>query len=109
LFDPAGFERGLNVLRYNRFEPFVVHVMDPKEASPAIRGDVLLYDCETGTECEITVTPAVLKRYAEAYRTYVAAIERFCASSHVPYVSADVSVPVEELILRVFRRGGFLR
>ena len=28
----AGFERGINVLRYNKFEPFVVHVVDPREA-----------------------------------------------------------------------------
>ena len=26
LYDPHGFERGINVLRYNRFEPFVLHV-----------------------------------------------------------------------------------
>jgi len=27
----------------------------------------------------------------------------------VPFVTASVEVPFDELILRVFRRGGFLR
>ncbi|MDP9034171.1 MAG: DUF58 domain-containing protein [Myxococcota bacterium] len=109
LYDPRGFERGINVLRYNKFDPFVVHVVDPREARPAIRGDVRVYDCETGDERELTVTATVLDRFAEAYARYLAEVERFCATHQVPYVAAAVDVPFDELILRVFRRGGFLR
>jgi hypothetical protein len=29
--------------------------------------------------------------------------------NQVPYFAADVGVPFDELVLRVFRRGGFLR
>ncbi len=109
LYDPHGFERGINVLRYNKFDTFVVHVVDPADAKPKVRGDVLLYDCETGDEREVTVTPGVLSRFGEAYTHYQAEIGAFCASRQVSYVSASVEVPFDELILRVFRRGGFLR
>lgn len=109
LYDPVGFERGINVLRYNRFEPFVLHIVDAREARPALRGDVRIYDCETGDEREVTVTAKVLERYAEAYEQYLDEIRRFCTSRQVSYFRADVSVPFDELILRVFRRGGFLR
>jgi uncharacterized protein (DUF58 family) len=109
LYDPKGFERGINVLRYNKFDPFVVHVVDPSEARPDLTGDVLLYDCETGEEREVTVTAKVLRRFEEVHRAYVADIARFCATRQVPYIEADVRVPFDELILRVFRRGGFLR
>jgi len=109
LYDPHGFERGINVLRYNKFDPFVVHVVDPAEAKPNLAGDVLLYDCETGDEREVTVTAKVLERFREAYDQYLADIDRFCTSKQVPYIRADVAVPFDELILRVFRRGGFLR
>jgi len=44
LYDPAGFERGINVLRYAKFEPFVLHIVDPTEAKPDLRGDVRVYD-----------------------------------------------------------------
>lgn len=109
LYDPRGFERGINVLRYNKFDPFVVHVVDSEEARPRLAGDVLLYDCETGDEREVTVTAKVLERFASAYEGYLEEIERFCTSKQVPYIRADVNVPFDELILRVFRRGGFLR
>jgi uncharacterized protein (DUF58 family) len=109
LYDPAGFERGINVLRYAKFEPFVLHVTDPADARPKLAGDVRLYDCETGDEREVTVTPKVLERYREEYDAYLNDVKRFCAEHRVSYFGADVNVPYDELILRVLRRGGFLR
>lgn len=109
LYDPAGFERGINVLRYNRFDPFVLHIVDPREARPELRGDVRVYDCESGEEREVTVTAKVLERYGQAYEEYLEEVRRFCTARQVSYFRADVSVPFDELILRVFRRGGFLR
>lgn len=109
LYDPHGFERGINVLRYNKFDPFVVHIVDKEDATPKLAGDVLLYDCETGDEREVTVTAKVLDRFERAYHEYLADIDRFCTSKQVPYIQADVQIPFEDLILRVFRRGGFLR
>jgi uncharacterized protein (DUF58 family) len=109
LYDPEGFERGINVLRYNKFDPFVVHVVDPAEAAPRLHGDILVYDCETGDEREVTVTPRVLERFRAMHKEYVAEIAHFCIGHQVSYIPADVNVPFDELILRVFRRGGFLR
>jgi uncharacterized protein (DUF58 family) len=109
LYDPSGFEKGINVLRYNKFDPFVVHIVDPREARPKLHGDVLVYDCETGDEREVTVTAKVLHRFAEEHAKYLAQVERYCATHQVPYVAASVDVPFDEMILRVFRRGGFLR
>mgnify|MGYP001066078911 CR=1 FL=1 len=45
----------------------------------------------------------------EAYREYLDEAQRFCTSRQVSYFRADVNIPFDELILRVFRRGGFLR
>jgi uncharacterized protein (DUF58 family) len=109
LYDPAGFEKGINVLRYNKFDPFVIHVTDETEGKPKLHGDVLLYDCETGEEREVTVTANVLKGYERIYNEYLAEIERFCTTHQVPSIRADVKVPFDELVLRMFRRGGFLR
>src|SRR5262249_24387539 len=30
-YDPVGYQEGLNVLRYHRFEPFIIQVFDEKE------------------------------------------------------------------------------
>jgi len=109
LYDPAGFERGINVLRYAKFEPFVLHIVDPTEAKPDLKGDVRVYDCETGEEREVTVTAKVLERYGKAHEAYLEEVRRFCTSRQVSYFRADTNIPFDELILRVFRRGGFLR
>jgi uncharacterized protein (DUF58 family) len=109
LYDPKGVERGVNVLRYAKFDTFLVHVVDPSDGRPSLQGDVLVYDCETGDEREVTVTAKVLERFGQAYAQYLADVERFCATRQVPYVAAPVDVPFDELILRVFRKGGFLR
>ena len=109
LYDPAGFEKGINVLRYNKFEPFVLHITDPEDAKPDLKGDLVIYDCESGEEREVTVTNRVLEKYAAAYESYLRRVERFCKSRQVAYFRADVNVAFDELILRVFRRGGFLR
>src|SRR6186713_3713322 len=34
LYDPAGFERGINVLRFNKFEPYVLNVFDQRDGHP---------------------------------------------------------------------------
>jgi uncharacterized protein (DUF58 family) len=108
LYDPHGFEQGINVLRYNKFEPFVLHVVDEADGRPKVSGDVRIYDCETGDEREVTVTPKVLAQFRAAYEGYLGDIKKFCTERQVPYVPADVKVPFDELVLRVLRRGGFL-
>lgn len=109
LYDPEGFEHGINVLRYNKFEPYVVHIIDPRDGRPPLRGDVRIYDCETGEEREVTVTDKLLSRMADAHAEHRRQIERFCVKHQVAYFPAEVDVPFDELVLRVFRRGGFLR
>jgi uncharacterized protein (DUF58 family) len=109
LYDSSGFEKAVNVLRYNKFEPFVLHIVDPDDARPELKGDLVIYDCETGEEREVTVTKKVLDRYAAAWESYLKRVQRFCVSRQAAYFKADINVPFDELILHVFRRGGFLR
>ena len=38
LFDPGGFERGLDLLRHHRYEPHIVQIYDRREAEPDLLG-----------------------------------------------------------------------
>ncbi|MEN9579965.1 MAG: hypothetical protein RJA70_2974 [Pseudomonadota bacterium] len=109
LYDPKGFEKGINVLRYNKFEPYVLHMVEPGDANPDLKGDVRIYDCETGDEREVTITDELLERMRGAFAEYQTEVERFCVKNQVAYFPADSRTPFDELVLRVFRRGGFLR
>ena len=107
-YDPAGYEEGLNLLRYHRFEPTVLQVWSAAEARPSLRGDLELVDVESGDTREVTVTERQLAAFARAHADYCGKLESFCAGRGVPYYRADVAVPFEELVLRMFREGGFL-
>lgn len=109
LFDPHGFERGLNRLRYNKFEPFVLHLADEADLELPRLGDLLLEDCETRDAREVTVTSELEAKLRGAFGEYQSTIETFCAKTHIPYFRADVRTPFDQLVLRVFREGGFLR
>jgi uncharacterized protein (DUF58 family) len=108
-YDPAGFAAGINVLRYNKFEARVLQLVDAREAKPAVRGDIRVRDCETGQDLEITVDDAFLDRFQQLHSGYNHELERFCVRQQIPYFAADVGVPFDESMLRVFRKGGFLR
>ena len=108
LYDNVDFETGINTLRYNKFEPYVIQVFDPVEVRPPIHGDVRLIDNETGEHREVTITPRVLDRYVAAHARYRARIEDFCTQKQVPYHAIETSVPFDQAILDILRRGGLL-
>ncbi len=108
-YDPRGFEEGLNYLRYHKFEPMVVHLSDDRELDADFRGDLQLVDCETGQIADITVTASMMKEYRKAFEAYCEKLEEYCVKRQILYFRAPIQVPFDELILRVFRAGGFLK
>jgi len=108
-YDPRGFEEGINTLRYNKFEPFVLQVYDTKEAAPNLHGDLALVDCETGELREVTVSKALLEAYGREHERYCKELEDFCTARAVPFFRTHTGVPFDDLVLRIFRVGGFLR
>jgi hypothetical protein len=108
LYDPQGFERGLNAIRYQKFEPVVLHVVDPREADPGARGDLELVDVESGDAREVTLTPALVARYRAAHASWRAELEGFCKTRQIPYVAADVTGAFEDQVLYLFRRLGLV-
>jgi len=108
-YDPGGYEDAINMLRYNRYEPFAIQVVDPAEMRPRLKGDLQLIDCETGEIREITVSQGLLAAYIREHERYCQELAEFCTAKQVPLFRAETSVPFDELILRIFRKGGFLR
>lgn len=108
-YDFAGYEEALNLLRYHRFEPAVIQIVDPREAQPALRGDLELADMETGERRQVTLTDSMCAAYARAHAEYCQTLETYCGSRGIGYLRANTDVPFEDLMLRVLREGGFLR
>jgi len=108
-YDPAGYEEGLNALRYHKFEPFVIQIFDEKEANPPLHGDLTLVDCETGEPREVTVSASLLAAYKKEHERYCRELEQFCTARAVPFFRTHTGIPFEDLVLTIFRRGGFLK
>jgi len=108
-YDPVGFEQGINTLRYHKFEPFILQAYDLREASPALHGDLTLVDCETGDTREVTVSKSLLDAYEREHEKYCKELEAYCTKYALPFFRTHTSIPFDELVLKIFRSGGFLR
>lgn len=108
-YDPDGFGEGLDILRYHRFEPMVLQLYDRREFSINLQGDVELVDCETGEVRQMTVTPAMMKEYSRVFEEFCKELETYCTRRQILYFRTPVQQPFEDLVLKIFRAGGFLK
>lgn len=109
LFDPAGFEAGINVLRFNRFEVAVLEIASRDDFVVEAGGDLRLYDVETGQGREVTMTDKLQREVLEEVQKRQKFVQRFCASKGVPFFRVDTHEPFDEVVLSVLRGGGLIR
>ncbi len=108
LFDPKGFTAGLNMLKFQKHDLFVIHIIDEKEAEPNLLGDYHLVDVETNQLRPVTINENHIKRYQDLFQKYCDDIDRYCTQREISLVRTMTKTPFEELILRIFRMGGFV-
>lgn len=108
-YDPEGFEEGLNMLRYHRFEPIVIQLFDQRELDVNFQGEIQLVDCETQEVRDITVTPALLREYVKVFDAFCSELENYCKKRQILYFRSSIQTPFDDLILSIFRAGGFLK
>ena len=108
LFDPKGFTAGLNMLKFQKHDLFVIHIIDEKEAEPSLLGDYHLVDVETNQLRPVTINENHIKRYKALFNKYCDDLDRYCTQREISIVRTMTKAPFEELILRIFRMGGFV-
>lgn len=107
-YDPEGLGDSLKQLAYRGFEPMVLHLCDLQLLEAGAYGDVALVDAETGEIRELTLTPAMMQRYRAAFAQFSQDIERAAREIGARCLRIDVSLAFDEVVLRIFRSGGFL-
>lgn len=107
--DRHGFHGGLDVLRHFRHDIFVIHIASPEEIEPSLHGEVQIVDSESHASREVTVTPSLLAAYRVEFARYSEAIEAYCVKYQLGYVRTATDFPFEDLVLKVFRQGRFLK
>lgn len=106
LFDPAGFQRGIDLLRHRRYEPHVIQLYDRGEAEPAVLGDVELVDVETESARKVTVTEKNLRQYKRIFAEFLDSVERYCRGYGLGYTRTTCDVPFDQLVLTMMRAAG---
>ncbi len=108
LFDPSGFENGLNMLRHHRYDVRVIQFYDRAEAEPTVLGDVELLDMETEALKKITITEKNLKQYRQIFSKFLESIDNYCRKYGIGCTTTTTETSFDDLILHMMRTAGMV-
>ncbi|MCL2004980.1 MAG: DUF58 domain-containing protein [Planctomycetaceae bacterium] len=100
-YDPKGFKAGLDILRYQKYEPHIIQIHDGQEAEPAMLGDLQLHDVETGGTFDVTISEDMLRRYKRKFASFLDDIRRYGIDNALNCIVSSTAVPFDELIMRM--------
>jgi hypothetical protein len=106
LFDPTGYERGLDLLRHRTYEPHIVQIHDPAEARPNLLGEVELVDIETETMRKVTITESALREYRKVFDEFQTGVAAYGKKYGLGCTQTTNDVNFEDLVLRMMRTAG---
>ncbi|MEZ6063829.1 MAG: DUF58 domain-containing protein [Planctomycetaceae bacterium] len=106
LFDPDGFQRGIDLLRYHRYEPHIVQLSSRRDTNPLLLGDVELCDAETGEVRNLVITEKHQQAYQARFAAFLASLREYCSKYGIGCTIADAEMPFDELVLGMIRSTG---
>ncbi|MBI2941255.1 MAG: DUF58 domain-containing protein [Chloroflexi bacterium] len=104
-----GHEPGLIQLLQSGLEPHVLHLVDPQELAPRVKGEAEIFDLESGEVVELLVGPEVIRQYQERFDSWCGDVKAFCHQRDISYLRVDTSIPLEQLILKDMRQARVVR
>jgi uncharacterized protein (DUF58 family) len=109
LLDKAGYQEGLKYLLSRQMDVYVIQVLSAEEIDPSVVGDLKLVDIEDQDVAEISVSPALLKRYKQTLAAFTSEAKDFCTRRGMSYLLASNQLPVEQLVSSYLRTRGLVR
>src|SRR5438477_333493 len=98
LYDPNGFERGLDILRHHRYEPHIIQVYDRREAEPSnMLGDLELFDVESEMARKVTVTEKNLRQYRRLFADFQERVKGYGTKYGLGCTRTSTEIPFDEL------------
>lgn len=111
LLEKGDLNAGLRYLGGERYDTYLLQVLSPQEVDPekaGLRGDLQLVDSEDGNAADLTISPAIIRRYKANLQAYCQHVKQVCARREMAYMITETSVPMESLILQYLRERGLL-
>lgn len=107
-FDPAGIETVIKSMSSIRHRLLFIQLVRQSDANPELQGDVRLRDCETNEVTDVTITPAVLSRYRQAYEHFNEQLASFAKRRNAGLLRLDVDGDVVKQLAVLFESRGAL-
>jgi uncharacterized protein (DUF58 family) len=108
LLTESDWQGGLRALQAAGQEVNVIQVLAPEELHPEIRGDWTLKDAEGIRGVEATISPRLLRRYAEELAAHTEAIASFCRRQGIAYTQLSTADSLDDTILTGLHRSGMV-
>lgn len=107
-FDPSGVEEMLKELKRTRHRPLLVAIGRKEDREPSLTGDVRVRDCETGDSRDVSVSPQLLRNYAEAYDAHFGRLKEFAVSRKGGFLVMDHDEDVMDQLAGLFEGGRYV-
>jgi len=110
-FDKGDMADALRYLGGDKHDVYAIQLLSPQEVDPVkgnILGDLRLRDIEDGDIAEVSVSPALIKRYKANLQAYCQHVREQCLKRGVAYMISETDVPFETLVLKYLRQRGLL-
>ena len=101
-------EAVIEALKQVRHKLLLVQLHRRSDAEPEVRGDVRVIDCETREAEDVSVTPALLKRYRRAYEDFQTALAEFARQRGAGLLRIDVDEGIVPQLAQVFEAGRYV-
>uniref|UniRef100_A0A7C3SNW3 DUF58 domain-containing protein n=1 Tax=Dictyoglomus turgidum TaxID=513050 RepID=A0A7C3SNW3_9BACT len=95
--------------RYKKLPVYLIHVISEEEISPPYEGNLQLIDSETNEIINLYIDKSLIENYKKTLDNFLKDIESFSIKTNVEYMRTSTSIPVEDLLLRYLRMGGWLK
>ncbi|MDR3232354.1 MAG: DUF58 domain-containing protein [Planctomycetaceae bacterium] len=102
-YDMQGYQTGIDTLRYSGYEANLIQIYGVSEAEPALRGDVQIFDSETGLMQNVTINENMLRRYKQKFSEFLYGIRRYALRCGCNYTVSATNVPFEDVIKKLLR------
>jgi uncharacterized protein (DUF58 family) len=109
LFDPNGYEAGLEALAYRNFDINLIQVMTHEELFWPKTGNLMLRDTETGEKKVAYVDRDLLEIYQKKINGFISEIKSYCGHYGINYFLCDTGIPFEDLLIEYLSRGALFR
>jgi uncharacterized protein (DUF58 family) len=104
-FDPGGFQRPLDRLLAQKFEPVLFQVLDREELDPTPGQDVELLDSETGAKVEVSLDARAIAAYRARLFAFFEELEGYAKKRGLFYGRVDAEHTLDDVVVGYLRQG----